>query len=60
MIKDFINNCAKDVFEKIQTHVISMKEQIEFKAQDVTCGECGKSYSLPVTMDQANFFAVKS
>lgn len=60
MIKDFIANCSKDVFEKIQSQVISMKEQIEFKAQDVTCGECKQPFSLPVTMDQANFFAVKS
>jgi hypothetical protein len=60
MIKDFISNCSKDVFDQIQKHVVSMKDQIEFKAQDVTCGECNKEFSLPVTMDQANFFAVKS
>ena len=60
MIKEFIANCSKDIFQKIQDHVIQMKELIEFKAQDVTCGECSKSFSLPVTMDQSNFFAVKS
>ena len=60
MIKDFINNCTADVFEKISTHITSMKDQIEFKAQNVTCGECHKEFSLPVTMDQANFFGVKS
>jgi hypothetical protein len=60
LIKDFINNCAKDVFESISTHITKMKDQIEFKAQDVQCSECTKSFSLPVTMDQANFFGVKS
>ena len=60
MIKEFIANCSKDIFQKIQDHVIQMKELIEFKAQDVTCGECSKPFSLPVTMDQSNFFAVKS
>ena len=60
MIKDFIANCAKDVFEKIQRHVVQMKDNIQFEAQNVTCGECNKSFSLPITMDQANFFAVKS
>ena len=60
MIKEFIANCSKDIFQKIQDHVVQMKELIEFKAQDVTCGECSKSFSLPVTMDQSNFFAVKS
>ena len=60
MIKEFISNCSKDIFQKIQDHVIQMKELIEFKAQNVTCGECSKPFSLPVTMDQSNFFAVKS
>jgi hypothetical protein len=60
MIKDFIANCAKDVFEKIQNHVVQMKDNIQFEAQNVTCGECSKTFSLPITMDQANFFAVKS
>jgi hypothetical protein len=60
MIKEFINNCSKDVFEGIATHVTSMKDQIEFKAQDVECSECKAHFSLPITMDQANFFGVKS
>jgi hypothetical protein len=60
MIKEFINNCAKDMFDKVSTHITNMKDQIEFKAQDVTCGECSKEFGLPITMDQANFFGVKS
>jgi hypothetical protein len=60
MIKDFINNCPKDIFDKISDHVTNMRDQIELKAQDVECGECHKNYSLPVTMDQSNFFGVKS
>jgi hypothetical protein len=60
MIKEFINNCSKDVFEGIATHVTSMKDQIEFKAQDVECSECKAHFNLPITMDQANFFGVKS
>ena len=60
MIKEFIANCSKDIFQKIQDHVVQMKELIEFKAQNVTCGECSKPFSLPVTMDQSNFFAVRS
>ncbi len=60
MIKDFIANCSKDVFQRIQDHVVQMKERIEFKAQSVTCGECDQQFSLPITMDQSNFSAVKS
>lgn len=59
-IKDFINNSSKDVFDSIQTHIAKIKDQIEFKAKDVQCGECQQEFLLPVTMDQSNFFAVKS
>ena len=60
MIKDFINNTSKDVFEKVSTHITAMKEKIELKTQDVQCAECSKEFSLPITMDQSNFFAVRS
>lgn len=60
MIKDFINNTSKDVFEKVSKHITAMKERIELKAQDVQCAECSKGFSLPITMDQSNFFAVRS
>lgn len=59
-IKDFINNCSKDVFDKISKHITNIREQIELKAQHVQCQECHKEFDLPVTMDQANFFGVKS
>lgn len=60
MIKDFINNCTKDIFDRIQTHIVSMKNQIELREQNVECGECKQSFNLPITMDQSNFFAVRS
>lgn len=59
-IKEFINNCSKDIFDKISDHVSKLKEKIELKASKVSCGDCNEEFSLPVTMDQANFFAVKS
>jgi hypothetical protein len=58
-IKDFIDNTSKDIFEKISKHVQGLKEKIDFKPH-VKCRECEKDYDLPVTMDQANFFAVRS
>jgi hypothetical protein len=59
-IKDFINNTSKDVFDVISGHLQIIKNQIELKASDVKCAECEKEYTLPITMDQANFFAVRS
>jgi predicted transcriptional regulator len=59
-IKEFINNCARDVFDKISNHISNIKERIELKARNVSCGECSKEFLLPITMDQSNFFAVRS
>ena len=60
MIHEFINNCSKDVFDSVSKHVTGLKEQIELKAKDVECQECHKHFDLPVSMDQSNFFAVRS
>lgn len=59
-IKEFINNCSKDVFDSISKHLSQMKERIELKTNNVACGECGGTFDLPITMDQSNFFAVRS
>jgi hypothetical protein len=59
-IMEFINNCSKDIFDKISSHITAIKETIELKPQDVACTSCGKEYILPITMDQSNFFAVRS
>lgn len=59
-IKEFINNCSKDIFEKISNHVTQIKEKIELKMPHVSCGECKETFDLPITMDQSNFFDVRS
>ena len=60
MIKEFINNCSKDIFDQISNHVTSLKEQIAFTEKNAVCGSCDHQYDIPVTMDQSNFFAVRS
>lgn len=60
MIKEFINNSSSEHFDKIQNHLKSLKEQIEFKSRDVHCGECKEQFNMPITMDQSNFFGAKS
>lgn len=59
-IKEFINNSSKDIFDKISKHVTAIKDKLDIKATNVQCGECTKSFELPITMDQSNFFAVRS
>ena len=59
-IQEFIRNSPKDVFDKISEHINDMKKNIELPTQHVACNECGKEFDMPVTMDQSNFFAVRS
>jgi hypothetical protein len=59
-IMEFINNCPRDIFDKISQHITDIKETIELKPQDVVCTHCNTEYILPITMDQSNFFAVRS
>lgn len=60
MITDFIHNASKDIFEQIHGHVSKMRDQIELKPQLMKCTHCEHEFSTPVTMDQSNFFAVRS
>ena len=59
-IKEFISNCSASDFEIIQKHINLQKEKIDIAAQKVQCGDCHEPYLLPVTMDQSNFFGVRS
>jgi len=52
-IKNFIHNSPKD-------HVQALKSKIDIPAQEVKCTSCETEFLMPVTMDQSNFFAVRS
>ena len=59
-IKEFIHNAPKEIFDCIAKHVTYLKEKIELPPQDVKCNACTKEFVMPVSMDQSNFFAVRS
>jgi hypothetical protein len=60
MIKEFINNAPKDVFNKISDHISEMKKKVDFEVQTVKCGSCSHDYKITLNMDQSNFFGVRS
>lgn len=60
LIQDFINNSTSEIFNTINNHVTEMKNKIELKTQKVACNECEHNYEINITMDQSNFFAVRS
>jgi len=59
-IKEFINNCAKEIFDDVAEAVNGNRARVEIHPEHVKCGSCSGEYDVPVSMDQANFFAVRS
>ena len=55
-----MNNAPSDVFNTVSDHITAMKDRMTLKATDVVCSECSHTWTVEVTMDQANFFGVKS
>ena len=60
MIKEFIDNTTSEIFNKLNDHITNMRNSIEMKSQNVECEECHHHYDINISMDQSNFFAVRS
>lgn len=55
-IKEFLNNCERQVYSDIKVEIDKLNAQTKIKPIDITCNECTKSYNTDITFDQANFF----
>jgi hypothetical protein len=59
-IREFIDNAQKDVFDKISAHVQHLKKEADMPDVHVKCSSCGHEFDMTVSMDQSNFFEVRS
>jgi hypothetical protein len=65
-IKEFLQNADKEIYNKVEQHLIEMKNTIGIKPLDFNSSpehiEQGApaSYSMPLNMDQSSFFVVGS
>ena len=55
-ISDFMRNCDRTIFNKIQSYVIANKTQAEMQPITIQCKGCQKEYKQNITLDMANFF----
>jgi hypothetical protein len=57
-IREFLQNCDRNLFNQIREHIINIKEEAELKPFELTCDnpECGKTYMQAVTLDMTSFF----
>lgn len=62
-IKEFLNDCDREIFNKIKTHLDRMKEHNTLKPITVTTNDEQRAKGLPptvdvpITFDQSSFFA---
>jgi hypothetical protein len=61
-IEEFLQNCDRKLFDKIQQHIIDIKTQAELQPLGMTCEvpECKHEYDQPITLDMSNFFGAAS
>ena len=56
-IEDFLNNCDRKLFKKIEETVTELKASTEIKPLQIKCPHCQHEYQQTLTLDMANFFA---
>jgi len=55
-IVEFMKNCDRTIFNRIQEYVITHKAEAEMKPLSITCTECQNVYNQTITLDMTNFF----
>lgn len=56
MIKEWLENADKDVYNKVKEKLETNKEIWSIPKQHVKCTNCGHESDIEVTLDQSNFF----
>lgn len=57
LIAEFINNCERDMFEKIRAAIEQYTDAYKLPKLKVECDSCKTSYETKLEFDPANFFA---
>lgn len=59
-ILEFMNNCDRDIFNRIKDHAVKLREDSELRPLKITCPGCQHNYEQAFTLDMARFFASAS
>jgi hypothetical protein len=55
-ISEFMKNCDRGLFNRIQDYVIEHKTQAEMQPVNIKCGSCENEYKQNITLDMTSFF----
>lgn len=59
-IDEFMKNCDRATFNRIQEYVIEHKGQAEMQPLNMKCSECQHEYKQNITLDMTSFFGPAS
>lgn len=59
-IKEFIDNAPREIFDKVSEHISELKIRSDIPDVSVKCNSCQGEFEMPITLDQSNFFEVRS
>ena len=59
-IAEMLQNCDRQLFNKIRDHIITIKNEAEIQPIDIKCQHCGHGYQQPITLDMTSFFEAAS
>jgi len=55
-IQEFMKNCDRSIFNRIQQYVIEHKQQAEMQSLTIMCKQCSTEYQQQLTLDMSSFF----
>ena len=55
-IQEFMKNCDRSIFNRIQEYVIQQKQQAEMQPLTIMCKQCSTEYQQQLTLDMSSFF----
>lgn len=59
-IEEFLNNCDRDLFNRIRDHIVNLKSKSEMPSMTLICPECKNQYEQAITLDMTSFFGPAS
>lgn len=59
-IEEFLQNCDRNLFNRIRDFVIEAKSASEMQPLHLTCDNCNNQYDQTVTLDMSSFFGSAS
>lgn len=55
-IREFLSNCERETFNRIQERIIAVRTEAAMPNIDLMCEECKQTYKQEITLDMSNFF----